>query len=501
MKRITSLLLALVLVLSVGVSAFAAPAVPGEKTVTAHYNMEREFHRDFKYSDHYFDGSAYTYRDDLARVSLALSGVAGRVEYFNEFAPQIGLKNVAFSKWMTQDTEQDSIGVSVGTKKLRDSKGEYTLIVAPIRGSSYHQEWAGNVNLGYSGEHLGFAIARDKALNFLKDYIKKQGITGRIKLWTVGYSRGAAVANFIGGALDDAYAVEKSTNVNPILGKKVSLAPEDIFIYTFETVLGADEKNVQDKKYDNIHNIINPSDIVTAVPFREWGFARYGVDHFTPVKGDPDYETYKEGFLPAYQQDPNVLFTTYWPDFFQAWHVDVVGSVPVRFTRKDESASRFFRDLGVAITNSFTTSRKDFVDELEPILTTLLKDYGRENQDEHLDAAESIFLQTVQANWTSLFGALLRPDETAAQLLLGWLLDSAKKANLTSYDSAEAKVVLDALLPRARSLAQKYPDETATLLGNILNIVGGHFIGSTESWLRTLPDGYYGSHAGYSYKS
>lgn len=490
MKRIISLLLALVLVLSVGAAAYAAPAVPGEKTVTAHYKMEREFHRNFKYSDHYFDGTAYTYRDDLARVSLALSGVAGTKEFFNEFAPQIGLKNVAFSKWMSQDTEQDSIGVSVGTKKLRDTKGAYTLVVAPIRGSSYHQEWAGNVNVGYNGEHLGFAIARNKALRFLKVYIKKQGITGRIKLWTVGYSRGAAVANFIGGALDDGYD----------LGD-VTLAPEDTFIYTFETVLGADERNVQDKKYDNIHNIINPSDIVTAVPFREWGFARYGVDHFTPVKGDPNYETYKEAFLPAYQQDPNVLFTTYWPDFFQAWHVDVVGNVPVRFTRKDESASRFFRDLGVAITNSFTTSRKDFVEELEPILTTILKDYGRENQDEHLDTADSIFLQTVQANWTSLFGALLRPDRTAAQLLLGWLLDSAKKANLTSYDSAEAKVVLDALLPRARSLAQKYPDETATLLGNILNIVGGHFIGSTDSWLRTLPDGYYGSHVGYSYKS
>lgn len=498
MKRIISLLLAVILVLSFG--GVAALAAPGEKTVTAHYDMEREFHRDYKYSDHYFDGSAYNYRDDLARVSLGLAGAAGTKEFFSELAPQLGLKNVAYDYWMTHDTERDSIGVSVGTKKLKDDKGTYTLIVAPVRGSGYHQEWAGNVNVGYSGEHLGFAIARDKALDFLKGYIKDHNIKGRIKLWTVGYSRGAAVANFIGGALDDAYAAD-AASVNPILGEDVSLAPEDIFIYTFETVLGADETKVQDKKYDNIHNIINPSDLVTAVPFREWGFARYGVDHLTPVKGDANYDTYKAPFLEQFQQDPNILYTTYWPDLFQAWHVDVVGNVPVRFSKKDESAAKFFRDLGVALTNSFTTSRDDFVDELEPILFALLSDYGRENQDEHLDAAEQIFLKTVQANWTSLFGALLRPDQTAAQLVLDWLLDSFAEANVLTYDSKGISEALDVLLPRARTLAQKYPDETATLLSNILNIVGGHFIGSTDSWLRTLPDGYYGSHTAYSYKS
>lgn len=518
MKRIISLLLAVIMAASVAVSAGAASTASASgkpivvtKTITAHFNMEREYQRTYQYSDHFFDGSAYQFNNDLARLSLALAGVAGRKEYFDPFFPQIGLQNVEYNKWMTSPSEQDSIGVSIGTKKLKDTKGDYTLIVAPIRGSSYHSEAGGDVNVGPSGEFRGFAIGRDKALDFIQQYIQKHHITGRIKFWSAGYSRGASVANLLGGTLDDAYAVSgqrgassnarKSQPVKPLLGQDITLSPDDIFIYTYESPLAALDTEVQDVKYDNIHNIVNPSDIVTAVLFREWGMARYGVDHLTPTKSDPNYSQYKSAFLGAFQQDPNILYTTYWPDYFQAWHVDRLGNVPVRFSRKDRTAPQFFRDLGVALTNSFVTSRQDYADNLEGVLTSILDDLGRENQDANLQKAGGLFLQTVQTNWTALFGALLQPDQTATDLVLGWLLDSFKSANVTSYNLAETRAALNVLIPRLRTFASKYPDEAATLLSNILNVVGGHFIGSTDSWLRTLPDDYYGSHTAYSYKS
>lgn len=516
MKRILSFLLAVIMAASVAVTAGAASVADETKTITAHFNMEREYHRTFQYNDHYFDGSAYQYNNDLGRLSLALAGVAGRKEYFDEFFPQIGLQNVEYNKWMTSPSEQDSIGVSIGTKKLKDAKGAYTLIVAPIRGSSYHSEAGGDVNVGASGEFRGFAIGRDKALDFIQQYIQSHHITGRIKFWSAGYSRGASVANLLGGTLDDAYAVSgqrgapnkvgssqanKTKPTKPLLGKDVTLSPDDIFIYTYESPLAAVDTEVQDVKYDNIHNIVNPGDIVTAVLFREWGMARYGVDHLVPTKSDPNYSQYKSAFLVAFQQDPNILYTTYWPDYFQAWHVDRLGNVPVRFSRKDRTAPQFFRDLGVALTNSFVTSRQDYADNLEGTLTTILDDLGRENQDVNLQKAGGLFLQTVQTNWTSLFGALLQPDQTATDLVLSWLLDSFKQAGVTSYNLAETRTAVNVLVPRLRTFASKYPDEAATLLANILNVVGGHFIGSTDSWLRTLPADYYGSHTAYSYKS
>lgn len=58
-----------------------------------------------------------------------------------------------------------------------------------------------------------------QALDYLRSYIADTGISGRVKIWIAGYSRSAAVANMVSGALDNGYS----------LGEGVSLSPHDLY--------------------------------------------------------------------------------------------------------------------------------------------------------------------------------------------------------------------------------------------------------------------------------
>ena len=72
-----------------------------------------------------------------------------------------------------------------------------------IRSSNYTQEWTGNftINADSSGGnmHAGFKAARDEVLRYAAQYMKKHRITGDLKVWIAGHSRGAATSNSLGG--------------------------------------------------------------------------------------------------------------------------------------------------------------------------------------------------------------------------------------------------------------------------------------------------------------
>ena len=68
------------------------------------------------------------------------------------------------------------------------------------------------------------------------------------------------------------------------LGKDVSYRENDIFAYCFEPPMGVyvSIENARKSLYGGIHNIINYNDIVPLVAPFEWGFTRYGTDHYYP---------------------------------------------------------------------------------------------------------------------------------------------------------------------------------------------------------------------------
>ena len=146
-KRIISLLLCLVLTVSL-VPAAAAADTGDARTVTVRYASghgidTHDYEAAFTYSDDLFTRSGYTYRKDLALMSMGLAFAAYTSKdsektdnyatgnrNFVSMAEQCGFENIRSNKWMFQPAEADSIGISCASKTIRDNGGSYTLIAA-----------------------------------------------------------------------------------------------------------------------------------------------------------------------------------------------------------------------------------------------------------------------------------------------------------------------------------------------------------------------------------
>lgn len=252
------------------------------------------------YSDGYFADTPDTYNPSLSTMSLALAKSAFNAmrtdfdmslpngSYSNLFRhakvlmSDLGFKdkdiliNDSFDIRPTEET----IGMIMGAKEISLDNSNYILIPIAVRGGDYEAEWSSNVTLGASGEAFGFASAASRVLEQIENYIT--GNTsfdiasalneGRVKFWVVGYSRGGAVANITAKRLTDVYG--KSGN--------------SIYAYCFEAPAGgvdAAETNeawTYNGIYANIHNVINPIDLVPKIPPKQMGFKRYGIDHYIP---------------------------------------------------------------------------------------------------------------------------------------------------------------------------------------------------------------------------
>ncbi len=484
------ILLALTMLL--GIMPITAMAKPIEnKKVTVTYPCDdKDVQQDFYYSDSYFNKSGYTFRQDLAQASLALALAAGHLndtvlnkkpevegtKSFEKFAKDLGMKDVEFNRDRTNTPGNNTIGVSMANKKVTDDKGEATLLMVGIRGFGYRSEWGGNVYLAESGDHKGFALCRDNTLSFMKKYIRENNIEGRIKVWVSGYSRAGVATNMVGGALDDGYN----------LGKKVSLDPDDMYIYANEPPMGSVTSEVKDAKYDNIHNIVNPDDYVTWVGFRAWDFCRYGVDHYMPTKHNGDLDTYHSDLMKMYTSLPNETENQYGPDTYK------------EFGNSGKDVYTFYKNLDKAITTGLASSRKDYVDNLEMDLVDLVGaimsvyDYGTE-------AMLDPFIEKVQENPMAFLGALTNMNESVLDSYLELFVDGLRDAGYTEMQQGQITRLVHNILPRVAKMATQYPDTTIALVLN-LNMIGyNHAAAACSAWLKTLPEDYLTSHVGYSY--
>lgn len=510
-KRIISLLLCLVLTVSL-VPAAAAADTGDARTVTVRYASghgidTHDYEAAFTYSDDLFTRSGYTYRKDLALMSMGLAFAAYTSKdsektdnyatgnrNFVSMAEQCGFENIQSNKWMFQPAEADSIGISCASKTIRDNGGSYTLIAVGVRGNNYHAEWGGNARLDAAGEHKGFALGRDQVLDYLRGYIADTGISGRVKIWIAGYSRGAAVSNMVGGALDNGYS----------LGEGVSLSPHDLYCYCYEPPMGAMKAQVQGRVYDNIQNLVNENDLVTYVAFDNWDFARYGVDRVVPTKGDDNYLTYKAAMLREFVKIPN-NGGIYWPDYFQAWGIDpkdITSGDLGKIFKVNMTQKEFYADLCEAITTCLASSREDYAENMQDFLVALLADiFGAADKDTSGVAED--FAKKVQDNWKKLFYSLTIPgmikNGTAAKLLTGYLVEALQENGVLTYDLAGIEAAMGMLAPRLSKMALKYPGTTMTLLANLLVIGLAHCGEPGLAWLRSLPDDYMTSKQTVSY--
>ena len=252
------------------------------------------------YSDDYFREPSTKYNPHLATLSIYMSkysqnpGDPDNAEDYDWYTNQprrvmsfyqaIGFAqdyNALVNYDYISRTRFDSIGIAVAARKVDD----FTVIASTVRSGGYFNEWENNVFLGDGTKsdymHEGWYNAANKVIEFINYYIFTQNITGKIKLWVSGFSRGGATMNLTAGLLDNKI---KNLGSDKVF-YNVTLEREDLYAYTFEAPQGANIYSTtvefpRSSLYNNIFNVINQNDIVTKVAMGGMGFTRFGIDKF-----------------------------------------------------------------------------------------------------------------------------------------------------------------------------------------------------------------------------
>lgn len=270
------------------------------------------------FDEEYFSLPASEYQTHLATASacLALAGFSATINDYKhcgdnakKFFNTLGFDSYTVNEFGNIQPSAHSFGVYLAKKTI----GDYTLIGVTVRGAGYQMEWASNVSIGdsqgmdYDDDFAdGFEEAADIYITSLKDFIASKNISGKIKLWTAGYSRGGAGVNLATGKLDD--ALVKNQEVIP----GVSYSKDDIYAYCFEPPAGKvfnpneDVIKYKGENYNNIHCILNLNDVVPFVAPKEFGFIRYGIDHYLPdIVTDLNYSAHINRVKKLIEKLPN----------------------------------------------------------------------------------------------------------------------------------------------------------------------------------------------------
>lgn len=324
-RSVSAILLALAMVFTtLTVTPFPAKAASTGKTgeeINGLFYLEqsRDTSFEFHYKDSYFYHDSYEYDPSLSTMSLCLALSAfnaaeaegGETDFSHRYKNvedlmcQLGGRNFEVNDEFIGRPQTDSIGVAMATRDMILENGETrSLLMVAIRGGGYGAEWASNVGIGDSGEHAGFAQARDKVVDFMNDYIKRHRdeITQQPKVWIVGYSRASATANLTGNFLNRAIenmlcpeGDDRFAEAVSIFHFQLDVQKKDLFCYGFEVPKGGhndspyapfnpfDPVTDPDYKKDDEQNanlfcIVNREDPVPLVAPKAWGFCHYGVE-------------------------------------------------------------------------------------------------------------------------------------------------------------------------------------------------------------------------------
>ena len=235
------------------------------------------------YTDDYFSKPATVRNNSLMTFALCLELSCGyydggsgssRSQSVVKLLKDIGCDKIAVNEYYTKESTPTSTDVAIGAKKIGDS----TVLFVAINGVLYTNEFASNMMLGASGDHAGFSKAANDSIAFLKKFIQDNGITGKAKVLTTGYSRGSAASNLMGAYLSDAVA---EGTVKSLVGD-VEITQGDVYCFGFEVpycgywTSESGKPAPTDARYSNIWYVTNPDDVVTYVPTSDWGFCRYG---------------------------------------------------------------------------------------------------------------------------------------------------------------------------------------------------------------------------------
>ncbi|MBR2304207.1 MAG: hypothetical protein IJ871_03605, partial [Ruminococcus sp.] len=282
MKQIKLLTKAAALVLSAGVLISALPmsAIADEaepvKAVTGTFTYvtagsenalgEKYEQTDkFYYSDDFFSEPSSVMNEHLRTISadlaLAAFGSLGEDNAANavdlltklEYNPEVDVQDVE------GEPTKDTIGSYITYTTTAEDKN---IIAVALRGSRYGSEWANTLLSGAEGDIQGLSEAALKVVERIKAYCDSHEIAPD-KIWITGYSRSGAVADLTGKYINEHL-------------DEFGITADDLYVYTFE----APRASAENTQYANIHDVINPNDVVPIVYPEQWGIYHAGVEEY-----------------------------------------------------------------------------------------------------------------------------------------------------------------------------------------------------------------------------
>lgn len=211
-----------------------------------------------------FSASSVQFDHDLAQQALQIAELCYMPSMQEAILALGGYRRMGL--YNTERAAEDIRHISSYAVYDRHAEDGHTEVIIAIRGTG-EGEWKLNMDLMPSGNYdlpyaENFALAAEDVLTTLQEYLEALESPSFL---VTGHSRGAAVANLLGVQLTDRFGAD------------------NVFVYTFATPRTVRGEHAA---YDNIFNVINPADIVTYLPFPQWGFERYGVDIVLPVEND-----------------------------------------------------------------------------------------------------------------------------------------------------------------------------------------------------------------------
>ena len=500
-KRFLCLFLAILMLVSV-MPVSANATVPQKRTGTFWYSSieMQDYEAPYFYDDAYFYPSAYTYQDSLATMSMCLSmaahnsyrteegDYAGKSRNLEDLLVQCGFPadHFAINPGYQNRPTTDSVGVGASYKTITVDGEDCTLVAVAVRGGNYESEWANNFTLGLSGDHQGFAEARDQALAFLKDYVSDQNLSGRVKLWITGYSRGAVTANMAAAALDAGY----------VLSEDISLVPEDIYAYCPGCPQGTVDADRNDPIYHNIFNIVSPADFIAKMaPTQpaQFGFGRYGVDLYLPTaqtSGD-DYYSLREAMIRQLNQIPSAK--PYQVDNFQMKKLDIRsvfnGNLIVDNNDPRWNQITFLEEFLYVFFNDLIRDRSNYVYNYQDDFRTLCCIAFRDEDKTELFAEKFIENLTNQILPIAVCLVLNREDQLA-DIVRDVVLASMRDAGMTGYTDQEIDDMTRVMVKLLLSFGRENPELTITLIYNLEGIISIHYPEQCFAWLRALDPNY-----------
>ena len=473
------------------------------------------------YTDEYFAQSSYVYNQSLGTMSLAFALSAfGTGDYktysknAKDLLQKIGCKSEAIETnyWFTVKPSTDSIGVIIGSKKIKVNNSDCTLIALAVRGGGYEQEWASNFTIGRTGQHEGFDTAKNNVLEKLQDYVKSQNITGDVKFLITGYSRAAATANLVGGAMDSDFPISK----------EIAYDYDDIYTYCFETPAGALTSEVKNTKlmfedkdsgiryprYNNIFSILNSSDPVPYVAPAAMGFCRYGVDKYLPSQqSDANYK-YRRANMLSYLS--KLTSDEYIVDNFQMKKISVepeykivLGNVIVvpKAVIKDDLKNNYSQGVYLSnyltlISKEFLRSRNNYVDNYENEIREICSIMFGSEQSQ-IDKLIDSLISQAKDEWPSFVASLLwnsgyKNDEAAAfQMLSDWLKKAVDDAGITDYDEATLNRVGINITDLLAAIATNHANYLASGIANGSGLGKAHYPDLCLAWMQSMDSNYW----------